>query len=66
MQGEKIAPDPGCLLCGPQSTFKIPGCLALDAMQVEAARKRWQWADLGAGANDCPCIQHRPGGQPHD
>jgi len=32
--------------------------LILDALQVDAARKRWQWARLGPGANDCPyCVQ---------
>lgn len=41
-------------LCSP------PGCLILDALQVAAARRRWQWANLGPGANDCPVCKQLP------
>lgn len=42
--------DPDCTIC------KGTNCLALDVLQVSAARARWQWDDrLGAGANYCPC-----------
>lgn len=51
----KREPVPDCPIC---SGF-IPGCLVLDALQVTAARQRWQWANLGPGANDCPCIQEQ-------
>jgi hypothetical protein len=47
--------DPECPIC--TTGMKIPGCLVLDALQVTAAQQRWQWADLGPGANDCPCVQ---------
>jgi len=49
-------PDPDCPICS-NSTYGIPGCLVLDALQVSAARRRWQWAILDAGVNDCPCVQ---------
>lgn len=48
--------SPGCKVCRGS-----PGTLVLDALQVPAARERWQWADLGAGANECPgCINPAP------
>ena len=46
-----------CPVCE-RGPFAIKGCLVLDVLQVEGARKRWQWATLDAGANDCPvCVQ---------
>jgi hypothetical protein len=53
-------PDPNCPVCS-KSSMGIRGCLVLDVLQVPAARRRWQWADLGPGANDCPgCIDLPP------
>jgi hypothetical protein len=54
--------DPDCLICV-GGTFGIAGCLVLDVLQVGPARQRWQWAELDAGLNDCPCVQMRRMGQ---
>lgn len=44
-----LAALPKCRLCHGRNN------MTLDATQVGAARRRWQWADLDAGANYCPC-----------
>lgn len=44
-----MAAQGDCRLCRGSNLF------ILDVMQVTAARQRWQWAELGAGANYCPC-----------
>lgn len=42
---------PDCPIC------RGSNLLILDALQVNAAQKRWQWCGehLGPGANYCPC-----------
>lgn len=39
----------GCRICQGHNM------LILDALQVPAADKLWQWRGWGAGANYCPC-----------
>lgn len=55
------APPEPCPICSAEPGGS-KGRLVLDAQRVFAAQKRWPWAKLGPGENECPgCVQVPPG-----